>query len=195
LGFVTGALSVWLAVKENVWNWPIGIANSAFFLVLFWTSGLYANAGLQVLYIVLGFYGWWNWLFGGGDGTPLKLSRTKTTSWILLVIVTAIGTCGITVLLDHFTDSTAPFWDGVTTALSLTATYMLTAKLFENWWVWILADLIYVPLYVNFHLYLTSAVYVIFLCMCIAGLVEWKRSLKGATGERSAAAIKGGASG
>ena len=89
LGFLTGATSVWLAVKENVWNWPIGIANSAFFLVLFWTAHLYANSGLQVLYIGLGLYGWWNWRYGGAErsilherylGTPSEAVRSIAAS-------------------------------------------------------------------------------------------------------------------
>ena len=68
LGFVTGAASVWLTVKSRISNFPVGIANSAFFLVLFATSRLWADSSLQVLYIALGFVGWWQWLHGGPLG-------------------------------------------------------------------------------------------------------------------------------
>ena len=62
LGFVTGALCVWLLARENIWNWPIGIANNIFYIVVFLKSGLYGDSGLQVVYIVLAAYGWWTWL-------------------------------------------------------------------------------------------------------------------------------------
>jgi len=178
LGFLTGAASVWFAVKENVWNWPIGIANSAFFLVLFWTSRLYANAGLQVLYIVLGFYGWWNWRCGGAERSILHVRRTSRAACAVLVFATFAGTLALTALLARFTDSRVPFWDGLTTALSLTATYMLTAKLYESWWVWILTDVVYIPLYASQRLYLTSCVYALFLAMCCKGVVEWRQTLQ-----------------
>ena len=177
LGFLTGAASVWLAVKENVWNWPIGIANSAFFLVLFWTAHLYANSGLQVLYIGLGLYGWWNWRYGGAERSILRVRRTSRAAFAVLLITTLAGTLVLTALLARITDSRVPFWDGLTTALSLTATYMLTAKLYESWWVWILTDIVYIPLYASQRLYLTSCVYALFLGMCCKGVLEWRQRL------------------
>jgi nicotinamide mononucleotide transporter len=180
LGFITGAVSVWLAVREHVWNWPVGIANGACFLALFWGSGLYANAALQVLYIGLGAYGWWRWLHGGASRTPLNVRHTSPREAVALAVVTALTGAALVALLGRSAGSTMPFWDGVTTALSLTATYMLTAKLLEHWWVWIAADAIYVPLYASSQLYLTSLVYALFLAMCIAGLVRWTRGLRSA---------------
>jgi nicotinamide mononucleotide transporter len=65
LGFITGAACVWLTVAGRIGNFPVGIANSAFFLVLFLSARLYADSGLQVVYILLGFAGWWQWLGPG----------------------------------------------------------------------------------------------------------------------------------
>src|SRR5580704_11026403 len=76
LGFVTGATGVWLTVKCHIANFPIGIANSAFFLILFATSRLWADSSLQVLYVVLGFVGWWQWLHGGPKRSRLVVGRT-----------------------------------------------------------------------------------------------------------------------
>ncbi len=178
LGFATGALSVWLAVKERVSNWPVGIANSAFFLVLFWTSALYANSILQVVYIVLGVYGWWAWLRGGPERTRLRIRHVRRVEGVVVVVLTAVATVALTMILDRFTNSPVPFWDGLTTALSLAATYMLTVKIFENWWVWIVTDVIYIPLYASQRLFLTSIVYALFLAMCLAGLRDWRRTLR-----------------
>lgn len=177
LGFVTGAASVLLAVRESAWNWPVGIANNIFFLVLFWKAKLYADAILQIVYVIISIFGWWNWLRGGKDHTELPISRTRTREGILLTCCTAGATALLTVCLHRYTDSAAPFGDGVTTALSLTAQYMLSRKLLENWWVWMLADIIYIALYCYKSLDLTSVLYLLFLVMCIAGYTRWKRSL------------------
>ena len=177
LGAVTGAASVLLAVRESAWNWPVGIANNVFFLILFWHSKLYADATLQIVYIVISFFGWWNWLRGGTGHTELPVSRTTATSAVLLVIITAATTTLLTLILHRFTDSSVPFWDGITTALSLTAQYMLSRKLLENWWVWMSADVIYIGLYCYKSLYLTGVLYLVFFAMCVAGYSGWRKSL------------------
>jgi nicotinamide mononucleotide transporter len=177
LGFVTGAASVLLAVRESAWNWPVGIANNIFFLILFWKARLYADAILQIVYIVISIFGWWNWVRGGAGHTELPVSRTTTRTAIVLALLTSAATVLLTAVLRRFTDSSAPFGDGVTTALSLTAQYMLSRKLLENWWVWMSADVIYVALYCYKSLYLTGVLYALFFAMCIAGYVGWRKSL------------------
>jgi nicotinamide mononucleotide transporter len=181
LGAVTGAASVLLAVRESAWNWPVGVANNIFFLILFWHSKLYADATLQIVYIVISFFGWWNWLRGGTGHTELPVSKTAATSAVLLVIITAATTTLLTFILHRFTDSSVPFWDGITTALSLTAQYMLSRKLLENWWVWMSADVIYIGLYCYKSLYLTGVLYLVFFGMCVAGYTRWRKSLASRT--------------
>lgn len=177
LGFITGAICVWLQVKENVWNWPAGIANNIFYIVVFWRSGLYADSLLQWIYIAISAYGWWNWLRGGAEHSRLTISRTSRSATLAYAALTACGTVVFYELLRRYTNSTVPLWDGLTTAMSLTAQYMLTRKLVENWWWWIAVDVIYIALYVYKHLLLTSVLYAIFLAMCIMGLRRWKRML------------------
>jgi nicotinamide mononucleotide transporter len=177
LGSVTGAASVLLAVRQSAWNWPVGIANNIFFLILFWKARLYADAILQIVYIVISIFGWWNWVRGGDGHTELPVSRTTARTAIVLAVLTAAATLVLTLALHRFTDSAAPFGDGVTTALSLTAQYMLSRKLLENWWVWMSADVIYIALYCYKSLYLTGVLYALFFAMCIAGYAGWRKSL------------------
>lgn len=177
LGFVTGAASVLLAVRESSWNWPVGIANNIFFLVLFWKAKLYADAILQIVYIVISIFGWWNWVRGGAGHTELPISRTTSRTGIVLVFATVAATALLVAALHRFTDSAAPFGDGITTALSLTAQYMLSRKLLESWWVWMTADVIYIALYCYKSLYLTGVLYFLFFAMCIAGYTGWRKSL------------------
>ncbi|MET7495605.1 nicotinamide riboside transporter PnuC [Streptomyces sp900116325] len=178
LGFGSGALCVWLVARQHLANWPIGIANNLFFVLLFTQSGLYADAGLQIVFITLAAYGWWTWTHGGGPGSPdLPVRNTGRTEWIRLCAAGVLGTAGLTVLLDHATDSTVPFWDALTTTLSLAATYGQCRKLVESWWLWIAADVVYIPLYAYKELYLTSLLYAGFLALCLVGLRNWKRDL------------------
>ncbi len=175
LGFVTGGVNVWLVVRQNIWNWPVGIANVIFLGLIFVDGGLYADAGLQVVYVALQAWGWWEWLYGGRDRTALAVQRTSRTEWAALIVAGAAATALLTWMLGAWTDSTVPFWDALTTALSLAATYGQSRKLLESWWLWMTADLIYIPLYAYKHLYLTSVLYVLFLALCVAGLVAWRR--------------------
>ncbi|WP_407839825.1 nicotinamide riboside transporter PnuC [Streptomyces sp. DSM 116496] len=179
LGFVTGAVCVWLVARQHIANWPIGIANNVFFIVLFAQAGLYADAGLQIVFIALAAYGWWSWTHGGGPGTAgaLRVRRTKAAEWAALAVAGAVGVLALTLLLDRATDSTVPFLDALTTGLSLLATYGQCRKLVESWWLWIAADLVYIPLYVYKGLYLTSLLYMVFLGLCVVGLLGWHRAL------------------
>lgn len=175
LGFITGALTVWLTVVENIWNFPIGIANDVFFFVLFLQARLFADMGLQVLYVILGFQGWYLWLRGGENKTALHVSSVSKKELLILVALTGIATYAMTIYLQHVQDA-APFWDALTTVLSIVAQYMLNKKFLENWYAWIVVDIIYIPLYVSQQLYLTSVVYLIFLVMCIFGFRAWRQS-------------------
>jgi nicotinamide mononucleotide transporter len=174
LGFVTGAASVWLTVLARISNFPVGIANSAFFLVLFLSARLFADSGLQVVYIVLGFAGWWQWLRGGRERSRLTVA---CSGWPLLaccVVFAAGATWGLTVLLSAAHDI-APFWDALTTAVSLVAQFLLNCKRIENWAFWMAADVVYIPLYMVKRLDLTAVVYVLFLVLCITGVRSWRR--------------------
>lgn len=176
LGFVSGALCVWLVARQNVWNWPIGIANNITFLILFWAAGIYADAGLQIVYMALALYGWWAWLRGGADHGALTVTRTTRDQWLVLGAVGVVATAGLTVLLDTVTDSTVPLPDAITTVLSLLATWGQARKKLESWWLWIAADVIYVPLYAYKDLWLTAVLYVGFLALCVLGLRNWRAS-------------------
>jgi nicotinamide mononucleotide transporter len=177
LGFITGAVCVLLAVKENVWNWPIGILNNVVYLVVFWHSKLYADSGLQLFYIAISVYGLWCWLYGGKKHTQLAISRVTRNAARMLFAV-SIASAGILYyVLRHFTDSNVPLGDAVTTAMSLTAQYMLGRKMIENWLVWIAADVLYIGLYCYKSLYLTALLYAIFIAMCVAGYLRWQRTM------------------
>lgn len=174
-GFITGAMTVWLTVMENIWTFPVGIANNLFFFVLFLHAGLFAAMSLQVIYIILSLQGWSLWSRRRKNKTVLQISNVAIKEVCILAGIAIIAICATLLYLQKIQDA-APLWDAITTVLSLVAQYMLNKKLLENWYVWIIADSIYVPMYAFGHLYLTSVVYLTFLIMSFVGLVVWRRS-------------------
>ena len=179
LGDVTGLASVWWAARERIWTWPVGIVNSALFLVLFVDAKLYANGFLQVVFIVLGFYGWWTWVGRHGPQHTLTvIRRTHRREWIGLIAVGIPALAAWTAWLMFRTDSPAPFWDSLTLVLSVLAIYAQAKKLLESWWIWITVDLISVPLYLSRGLYPTAGLYVVFGGLCIMGLRDWTATMR-----------------
>jgi nicotinamide mononucleotide transporter len=177
-GFVTGALCVWLVAKESTWNWPIGIVNNLAFLALFATSGLFADSALQLVFISLSLYGWWAWIRGGARHQGVAVSRTTPAQWTWLAAAGVAMTLVMVWVLRSYTSSTVPWADAVTTALSLLATWGQTRKKLESWWLWIAADVVYVPLYAYKDLWLTAILYLGFIYLCVMGLRHWTRSLR-----------------
>lgn len=175
-GFTTGALSVLLFVKERVTAWPVGIANSVCWLVLFWQARLYLDASLQVVYIALGVAGWYWWLHGRTPAGELPVARTGRGDATVLALAAVVATGALWFSQVRWTDAALPFWDAVTTVVSLVAQYMLTRKLYENWYLWIAVDVAYVGMYASQGLYLTAALQPLFIALCVQGLREWSTS-------------------
>ncbi len=175
-GVVTGAWCVWLVARQSLWNFPIGIVNNVFFGILFFQSRLYGDMSLQGVYLVLGAMGWALWVWGKGGEAALPVTHIRPLEIVGCALFLLIST-PLMMRFLHLAGGAVPFWDALTTALSLVAQYLLSRKRLENWWVWICADLIYVPLYIHRELYLTSALYGLFLILCAIGLRDWRRSM------------------
>jgi len=173
LGFATGAACVLLVIDENIWNFPVGLANNVFFLVLFWSARLYGDMALQFLYLALGVAGWRRWARGAGDGGALAVSRMPPRERAALAVVTVVATVGLAWWFVRIGDA-SPALDALTTVLSLGAQWLLNRKRLENWYLWIAADVAYVWLYVARRLYLTAVLYAIFVTLCLVGLRRWR---------------------
>lgn len=192
LGFVTGLVSVWLFARQNVWAWPIGIANSGCWLLLFWQSRLFLDAGLQVVYIGLSVWGWYWWLRPAGSegtvGSALPVARTSRWESLVLVGVGVAATAGLWWAMA-VQDDAMPFWDAATTVVSLIAQYMLTRKLLGNWWCWIAVDVAYVGMYAVQHLFLTAALQPLFIAVCLSGWRSWRRDLAASSASQVPTAV------
>lgn len=186
LGFATGALCVVLAGLRNVWSYPIGIANNLVFIGLFASTGLYAAAGLQLVYLAFGVHGWVHWV-RGVERDRGYVSRTPARQWPWLVAAAAGGTAAVWWVLTSFTDSQFALADAATTSASLVAQYLLNRKRIENWFVWIAVDVAFAALAFAAGLWITAVLYLLFIGICAASWRAWRR-VESANGSSSPAA-------
>ena len=174
---IAGAASVFLAARQHVWSWPVGLVNVLLYTVVFYRSKLYADMGLQVVYAVLSVYGWYHWLHGGRDRGVLPVSRTPARVALAAPLVIAAGAALLGTLLARRTDASLPYLDSALTAASLVAQWMMTRKWLECWLLWIAVDLVYVPMFAYKDLYVTAVLYAVFLALAVLGYREWRRAL------------------
>lgn len=173
---LAGAISVYLSTRENIWSWPTAIVNVSLYTFIFYGSGLYSDMGLQVVYLALSIYGWYEWLHGGEHRTRLLVSRATPRAWMISGIVGVVFWLALARYTSTLPGVSFPYLDSGLTTLSLIAQWMMTRKILENWVLWIIADVVYVPMYVFKGLYVTAGLYAVFLVLAILGLVEWRRS-------------------
>jgi nicotinamide mononucleotide transporter len=175
-GVVFGILSVWLTTRENVWCWPTGLVTVSLYIVVFWQAKLYADMGLQVVYVALCLYGWYEWLHGGPGHGALGVSRTPRTAGLAFAAGGTVFAIVLGAALRGQTDAALPYLDSTTTSFSLVAQWMQTRKWLETWVVWIAVDVVYVGMYVYKQLNPTAVLYVIYLALAVMGRRAWMKS-------------------
>lgn len=176
LGVFTGILCVWLAAKNNIWNWPIAIISVLIYLFIFFENKLYADMGLQLYFFAMNIYGWYYWSRQRNNPAqerPIGLISRKEI-WL-----SVIGVLGFTLLLGTFlhenTDAAFPFIDSFCTACSLIAQVLLARKILQNWLLWIFVDFIYVGVYFFKALYATGLMYMLYIVIAFIGFIDWKK--------------------
>lgn len=178
LAVVFSLVCVLLTIKENIWQWLVGIFGVIFYIVVFYQAKLYANMWLQVVFIVLQIYGWYEWLHGGRDKGELKISRSSMPLNGLLAVAALAGTAMMAYGFAKFTDNAMPLADSAVTVLSLIAQWMLAKKYLENWLVWVIVNIIMIALGISQNLLLTAGLYTVFFLLAILGFWEWRKSYR-----------------
>jgi nicotinamide mononucleotide transporter len=166
---------IWLAVKKHVLNWLMGIIGVTAYMILFYRERLYADMVLQLVFILQGIYGWYNWVKKKKHDNEIEVShltRKQTIFYSLLILVIAVIWSSI---LNKYTNASTPHVDAFVATTSLIANWLMAKKKIENWILWILADIIYIGLFVYKQLFLSSGIYVVFLVLSIRGLIDWSK--------------------
>ena len=176
-GAVLSVLAVWLTVRQNSLCWPIGIVSVVLYAWVYFTARLYADSGLQLIYVALQAYGWHAWLHGGANRTELPVSRIPGKTLVILLAAGGIAAVILGALLGRHTDASIPYLDATTTSFSLVAQWMQTRKWIEHWIVWIVVDVVYVGMLIYKKLNVTAGLYALFIVLAVMGLVQWRKAL------------------
>jgi nicotinamide mononucleotide transporter len=174
---LTGIVGVWLTARQNILCFPIGIINVVLYAWLFFSPGiqLYADALLQCFYVFLLIFGWMQWSKLSNEIIVPQKIELKST--VRLILFGTLATLFSGYFFDNFTNASYPWLDSFLTCMSLAAQWMVAKKFIENWVVWIVANIIYIPLFLVKQLPLTAILYGIFLILAIIGYMDWKKKL------------------
>jgi nicotinamide mononucleotide transporter len=169
-------ISIVLTIRKNIWLWPSGLVAELFYLYIFYSEKMYADSGLQIIYLFQSIYGWYYWAMVKTE-KEVDVTLLSISGRVYVLFGVAAITGATYFVLITYTDASVPYWDALAASLSLAANWLLARRIFENWVLWILADLIYIGLFIYKDLYLSSGIYLIFIFLSVAGLIKWKKEL------------------
>ncbi len=184
IAVIFGILSVWYARSEKILVFPFGIVNVLIFVYIFFVSKLYANAAINLVYFLTNAFGWYNWARQRSGDSKLKISKNSGAANLLLLFGVVLLYVCIYFLLKwvsradvEYSQSAIATIDAANTAVFFVATLLMAFKKLENWFFWIVGNLISIPIFFSQELYFTSFQYAVFLALAISGYLEWKKKL------------------
>ena len=163
------------SARRQVWAWPAGLVGVVAYSMVFYGARLYADMGLQAVFFVQGCYGWVEWRRAKGSAPVVPITALSTRAralWAIGILVTALGVGGA---LAHYTDASSPYLDSLVSVMSLAANTLLARRVIDNWPLWVAADVLYGGLFSSKGLYLSAALYFVFLGLALAGWQAWRR--------------------
>lgn len=185
-GVLTGLLYLFLEIRQHRAMWVVGFLTSLVYVFVFFFSKIYADMGLNIYYVAISIYGFWQWTRKSGTGTSGTGEAAATQEAILYRNMTPRLFAGISFailalfallycVLHHFTDSPIPVGDAFTTAVGIVATWMLARRIIEHWIFWIIVNCVSVYLYYLRGLYPTMFLYICYAVLAAIGLYTWKK--------------------
>ena len=179
IAFVFGIISVVYAKRTHILVYPSGLVATIISVFLLYKAGFFGDMMMNFYYSIMSIYGWWNWARKKDDVPILAISRTtinEKTVGVLMFILTMLVTYGVYSFYDYEL-ATTNYIDILTSGIFFTAMWYMANKKIENWVLWIIADVITVPLYAYRGLGMLSLQYLIFTILAIQGYLQWKKHL------------------
>jgi len=178
VGAMLTVCCVYLAAQNKIINWPISILASIVYFFVFYQNHFFSDAYLQIVFVLFQLYGWWFWSNLNPSKQLQKISKIDGKRITLIIIISTL----LYATWLHFykiINPTAriPEIDALTTVISLTALYMQAKRYIENWIIWVVVDIIYVPMYIYGNQNITACLYGFLSIMAIYGYKEWQKQL------------------
>lgn len=168
-----GLVTVALVVRRSVWNYPFALVMVGLYFIVFFEAKLYSDALLQIFFFTINCYGWLAWSRAPRVADGVEVGLLDERSRPLWLAATVAGSLALGWVMATFTDASAPYVDAAVAGSSVAAQLLQSLRKVESWLMWIVANLIAVPLYMWKGLMPTSVLYMLFLAMAVAGFVAW----------------------
>ena len=162
-----------LAVKERIECWYFAFFSTAIYCFLFFDVNLLMESALQIYYLAMAIFGWWQWRKGSHSNSDLTIHTWSLRQHLLAISIVLVLTLISGTLLPKYTTAVLPFWDSFTTWGAVVTTYMVARKVLENWLYWIVIDGISIFLYIDRELYLTALLFIAYVIIVIFGFFQW----------------------
>lgn len=187
-GTLVGLIYLWLEYRASIYLWIAGVVMPAIYIFVYYDAGLYADVGINVYYLIAAAYGWAIWMKGSWSKAKKKkeadapnelpITHMPLRFYLPVTVVCLIAFLGIAWILISYTDSNVPWLDSFTTALSIIGMWMLARKFVEQWFAWIVVDIVCCGLYIYKELYFTSGLYGLYSIIAIFGYFKWKQMMR-----------------
>lgn len=201
-GAVFGILSVYFSIKKNIWVYPTGIISTLIYVYILFNFGLLGDCMINVYYTIMSIYGWILWARNSEDHIHVDVTWATKKEWLFGVLLFIISFTLVTVVYYYkpYIDNQfsmkgtslglyhldwANWLDVITTSIFLVGMWFMAKRRIENWIFWIIGDLICIPMMIFKGLGITSVQYLVFTIMAILGYVNWKKSFKEKSTEKS----------
>ena len=175
LATITGVIGVALQAKEKIVAWPFAIVSVSILAFIFFNERLYSDFGLHIIYIFLNIYGWIIWSKRKNNSEIITTNLLSFKGLYLSVALTILLTLLLGYIMTNNTDADLPYFDAFTTGGSLVGQYLLAKKYLQNWYFWIMVDVVAIPVYIYKELYIVAFLFFIFLGLSIWGLLSWNK--------------------
>ena len=178
---ILGLFYIWLEYRASIWLWLFGIVMPALDIYLYWSHGLYGDAGMACYYTVAALYGFAVWKFGRKKSQTtdvMPITHMPLRLYLPAAVFFLLAWGATFYVLVTWTNSTVPMLDSFTNALSFVGLWALARKYIEQWWFWIVVDVVCCVLYVQKGIPFKAGLYGLYVVIAIAGYFKWKQIMK-----------------
>lgn len=168
-------LYIILVAKENICCWLAAAISVTIYIYICFSAQLYAETALQVFYLFMALYGYYNWK---KEKCSLPIIEWSIKKHLGVFVLGALATFLLGFYFDTYTNAKMPIIDSFTTVFSILATYMVVKKILGNWLYWIVIDTVSVYLYISRDLHLTSLLFITYTIIAIFGYFNWLKVIK-----------------